>query len=96
MPIAKKTFKRFCILFIFLFILYSQPIFPGQEKITSHTPLYNVKVVNTFPHSEQAFTQGLVFEKGLLYEGTGRYGKSELTKRKLEVTVTPWEDDTRC
>ena len=84
MPIAIKTFKGFFIFSIFLFLIFSQPVFPGQEKTTSHTPRHNFKVVNTFPHSEQAFTQGLVFEKGLLYEGTGRYGKSELTKRKLE------------
>jgi glutamine cyclotransferase len=88
MPIATKTFKGFCIFSIFLFTISSQPLFPGQDKITSHTPLYNFKIVNTFPHSEQAFTQGLFFAKGLLYEGTGRYGKSELTKRKLESIET--------
>lgn len=43
------------------------------------------KVVNTFAHDTEAFTQGLVFENGFLYEGTGLYGKSEL--RKVDLTT---------
>jgi glutaminyl-peptide cyclotransferase len=45
---------------------------------------YRYKVVKTYPHDPQAFTQGLVYEDGVLYEGTGLYGQSSLTKRELE------------
>ena len=38
------------------------------------------KVVNTFPHDKEAFTQGLVYEDGLFYEGTGEPGSSYLRK----------------
>lgn len=38
------------------------------------------KVVNTFPHDKDAFTQGLVYEDGLFYEGTGEPGTSYLRK----------------
>jgi glutamine cyclotransferase len=51
-----------------------------------HTPAaWTYKVVNTFAHDPKAFTQGLVFEDGFLYEGTGLYGKSELRKVELET-----------
>jgi glutaminyl-peptide cyclotransferase len=38
------------------------------------------KVVNTFPHDKDAFTQGLVYENGLFWEGTGQPGSSNLRK----------------
>ncbi len=37
---------------------------------------YNV--VNIFPHDPSAFTQGLVWDDGTVYEGTGIYGASSL------------------
>ncbi len=40
-------------------------------------------VVNTFPHDRQAFTQGLVLESGVLFEGTGLCGRSQLRKVEL-------------
>ena len=46
---------------------------------------WTYKVVNTFAHDTKAFTQGLVFEDGVLYEGTGLPGKSELRKVQLET-----------
>jgi glutamine cyclotransferase len=45
---------------------------------------YRYKVIKTYPHDPQAFTQGLEYEDGILYEGTGLYGQSVLTKRDLE------------
>jgi glutamine cyclotransferase len=42
-------------------------------------------VVNEYPHDPQAFTQGLVFEAGFLYEGTGLYGSSSLRRVELET-----------
>jgi len=44
--------------------------------------MYNV--TNVYPHDRNAFTQGLVFEDGFLYEGTGLYGRSSLRKVELE------------
>jgi glutamine cyclotransferase len=46
--------------------------------------LYGYKVVNTFAHDPNAFTQGLVWENGYLYEGTGLAGRSTLRKVELE------------
>jgi len=38
------------------------------------------KVINSYPHDKGAFTQGLVYENGLFYEGTGQVGTSYLRK----------------
>jgi len=46
---------------------------------------YTYKVVNAYPHDREAFTQGLVYEDGVLYEGTGRNGFSELRKVELDT-----------
>ena len=46
---------------------------------------YTYKIVNTFAHDPKAFTQGLVFENGVLYEGTGLPGRSTLRKVELET-----------
>jgi glutaminyl-peptide cyclotransferase len=42
------------------------------------------KVLHTYPHDVQAFTQGLVFVDGHLYESTGRNGRSSLRMDDLE------------
>lgn len=47
-------------------------------------PVYGCRVVGRYRHDAGAFTQGLVFEGGYLYEGTGGYGYS--TVRKVGLT----------
>lgn len=56
-----------------------------SDSKTSKVPVYSYKIVNIYPHDPNAFTQGLVFEKGVLYEGTGHHGKSTLRKVDLET-----------
>jgi glutaminyl-peptide cyclotransferase len=41
------------------------------------------KVIASFPHDSSAFTQGLIFRDGFLYESTGLYGQSSLRKVEL-------------
>ncbi len=43
------------------------------------------RVVNSYPHDATAFTQGLVYDQGVLYEGTGQETHSSLRKIKLET-----------
>lgn len=45
--------------------------------------VYNYKIINTFPHDPTAYTQGLEYKDGFLYESTGRKGKSTLRKINL-------------
>jgi glutamine cyclotransferase len=56
-------------------------------KIVPASPprLYRYKVVNEFPHDVGAYTQGLFFNDGFLYEGTGQKGFSSLRKVELET-----------
>ncbi len=51
----------------------------------SSIPQYTFRVVHAYPHDPQAFTQGLEFHDGFLYEGTGLEGRSTLRKEKLET-----------
>lgn len=46
---------------------------------------YKWKVINTFPHDPKAYTQGLVYQDGIMYEGTGQYGESTL--RKIDIAT---------
>ncbi len=48
-------------------------------------PVAGYRVVNEYPHDRRAFTQGLVYVDGVLYEGTGRYGESTLRRVDLET-----------
>jgi glutamine cyclotransferase len=48
------------------------------------TPMYSYRVVHVYPHDRTAFTQGLEFHDGFLYEGTGLNGRSSLRKVELE------------
>ncbi|PIP07917.1 MAG: glutamine cyclotransferase [Syntrophobacteraceae bacterium CG23_combo_of_CG06-09_8_20_14_all_50_8] len=56
-----------------------------HPKITLAKDPAGVHVLHVFPHDPSAFTQGLIFEKGYLYEGTGGKGKSVLRKIDLET-----------
>ena len=42
--------------------------------------IYTYKLRNTYPHDKNAYTQGLEFYKGVLYESTGQYGLSSIRK----------------
>jgi glutaminyl-peptide cyclotransferase len=59
---------------------------PGPAaRASSDTPVYTFDVKNVFPHDRQAFTQGLIFKDGLLWESTGQYGASSLRKVELQT-----------
>ncbi|MFC1956670.1 glutaminyl-peptide cyclotransferase [Chloroflexota bacterium] len=56
----------------------------SQDKLTSQSvPTCTFRIINTYPHDRDAFTQGLVFENGILFEGTGKYAKSSLRRVDL-------------
>lgn len=56
------------------------------EVFAQQTPtVYRYKIINSYPHSTKAFTQGLEFKDGYIYETTGRRGKSFLRKIELET-----------
>jgi glutaminyl-peptide cyclotransferase len=48
-------------------------------------PEYGYQVVHTYPHDRTAFTEGLFYQNGFLYESTGQNLQSSLRKVKLET-----------
>jgi glutamine cyclotransferase len=57
----------------------------NKAKTPANVTVYNYEVVNTYPHDSKAFTQGLVFYDGWLYESTGEYKESTLRKVDLKT-----------
>lgn len=55
----------------------------GERVAAEETVFYGYEVVAKYRHDRDAFTQGLVFEDGTLYEGTGLYGRSSLRRVAL-------------
>lgn len=47
--------------------------------------IYTYKIINTYPHDKNAYTQGLEYFNGYLYEGTGKKGKSTIRKVELKT-----------
>lgn len=50
-----------------------------------HVPVLGYQIVHTYPHDRRAFTQGLIYLDGVLYEGTGMKGQSNIRKVELET-----------
>ena len=79
------------LVFTFLFALGSSGCSgtPGTNvnarKAPSPLPVYGYEVVRSYPHDSEAFTQGLIFHNGFLYESTGERGKSSLRKVEIET-----------
>lgn len=55
-------------------------LFTGAGAAHAELPVSSLRVVKTFPHDPEAFTQGLVFHQGVFYESTGLRGKSTIRK----------------
>lgn len=58
---------------------------PVYIMADSAPEIYTYKVINTYPHDKGAYTQGLEFYNGFLYEGTGQRGESSIRKVELET-----------
>jgi glutamine cyclotransferase len=66
------------ILYISFFLLICEPKKPTIRN-------YTYIVVRVYPHDPEAFTQGLLFDDGTLYESTGLYKRSTLRRVELET-----------
>jgi len=54
------------------------------QKTEPSVPVLNIKILKTYPHDPHAFTQGLEYFDGFLYESTGETGQSSVRKVDLE------------
>jgi glutaminyl-peptide cyclotransferase len=57
------------------------PLSPARAAV----PEYGFAVVKTYPHDPGAFTEGLLYQNGFLYESTGLEGRSSIRREKLET-----------
>jgi glutamine cyclotransferase len=57
----------------------------GAPAADAEVPIYGVDVVHTYPHDPQAFTEGLFYLNGYLYESTGLEEHSSIRKVRLET-----------
>jgi len=69
------------VLFLFVFSIEAQNAPEGYIEAQN----YKVEVLNTYPHDPNAFTQGLIWHDGHLYESTGLRGESTL--REVDLTT---------
>lgn len=58
---------------------------PGSSLPASLETYMTYEVINIYPHDPEAFTQGLIYLNGFLYESTGLYGESTLRKVDLQT-----------
>jgi glutaminyl-peptide cyclotransferase len=61
------------------------PGFAAWAQVARDLPLYGYQIVRVYPHDPQAFTQGLQYLDGALYEGTGQVGQSSIRRVELET-----------
>lgn len=65
-------------------VAFAMMLMPGTgcaQKVKE----YKVKVVESLPHDKNAYTQGLFFHNGELYESCGQYGESSFRKTDLKT-----------
>jgi glutaminyl-peptide cyclotransferase len=80
-----STTRRFAPRFLLAIIAQLLLGQPAPASHGSQPAQYTFKIVRTFPHDSSAFTQGLAYHDGFLYEGTGLKGHSSLRKVRLET-----------
>ena len=51
----------------------------GTTRAATPIPVYGYKVVHTYPHDTGAYTEGLFYKNGYLYESTGELNRSAAT-----------------
>jgi glutamine cyclotransferase len=81
----------FLVFFPLIFSVSAHSLVQNQEWLLNHLSKdgrltkYTYQVIATYPHDSQAFTQGLIFDDGFLYESNGLYGESSLRKIDLKT-----------
>lgn len=55
----------------------------SSSSISSSAPVYSYEVLGTYPHSTSAFTEGLFYYNGTIYESTGLNGDSSLRRENI-------------
>jgi glutamine cyclotransferase len=62
----------------FLVVVCSIALLLTPRTASPQPPVYGYEIVNTYAHDPSAFTEGLEYTGGMVYESTGLYGSSTL------------------
>jgi len=74
--------KRDSKLLLLILFLLIRPSWCAAEPVAV-AARFSYVIVNQYPHDASAFTQGLAWDRGNVYEGTGLYGRSSLRQVDL-------------
>jgi len=72
--------------YVVVFVLLAVLVWFSFQSLTANSSspvIYSYTVVATYPHDTAAFTEGLIFVDGSLYESTGGWGMSSLRQVNL-------------
>jgi glutamine cyclotransferase len=82
LPVGNNTFK----VEVYLGNGKQESHYKSLEFLSDIQPKQlTVNIIQTYPHDPNAYTQGLFYDNGFLYEGTGKRGRSSLRKVDLET-----------
>lgn len=70
--------------FIFSFWGFLLCIVVASTPVRAELPVYGFQVVHSYPHDRHAYTEGLFYLDGFLYESTGQVGQSTIRKVRIE------------
>jgi glutamine cyclotransferase len=82
---TRKRPMRWDLVVLFLVIAIGGSYMAIWLRPGGGVPRYTYDVLTEYPHDPNAFTQGLVFDDGVLWESTGRYGESAIRKTDLKT-----------
>ena len=78
---------------LLLLLLLPFNLCQAQNTDSGDIPVYTYFIVNSFPHDHEAYTQGLIYSDGYLYESTGKRGESTLRRTDLKTgAVLQWHN----
>jgi len=78
--IARNVFTRVFISFFSVLVFWGCKSRANDDHEQTTVSYVRPQIIKELPHDTSAFTQGLVFHQGYLYESTGLYGQSNLRK----------------
>jgi glutaminyl-peptide cyclotransferase len=84
-PAESPLMKRIILVVLALVVVGVGSYFLYRSLQPGGIPVYRASVVATLPHDGAAFTEGLFFQDGMLYEGTGEVGTSGIRKVQPET-----------
>ena len=90
---SQRALSRFLHLGIVIAAMAAASVCAKPASRAPSAPAFRLKVVRVYPHDRRAFTQGLLFLDGKLYESTGLNGRS--TVRRVDLTSGQVEQESR-